>query len=83
MDNERYDSDMYDIEPLENIPDQKHDCKVPEGLMITGIVGAVASVMLTAPVIALGFIGLWCVGVVAHYNNDECDVCVPRGLKND
>ena len=73
--------DEYYNKPLINISDHNPDCNIPEGLMVTGIVGALISVMLTAPVIAIGFVGLWSAGAVAHYTNKNC--CVPAESKNN
>jgi len=72
--------DEYDSDSSENISNHKPDCDIPEGLMITGIVGALVSVMLTAPVIAIGFVGLWSAGAVAHYAKKGC--CAPVESKN-
>jgi hypothetical protein len=75
------DDDRYYRDHSEELANNKPDCNVPEGLMITGIIGALVSVMLTAPVIAIGFVGLWGVGAVAHYNNEGC--CAPERLRTD
>lgn len=77
-----YDSDdEYSTEILD--VQQDHACNISQGLMVTGIMGSLIAITLSAPIIAIGFIGLWSAGAVAHYNIEECNVCVPQVPKND
>ena len=69
-----------DDEDFESQHVYKQDCDLPKGLMVTGIVGAIVSVMLTAPVFAVAFIGLWSTGAVASFTDRDC--CIPKRSKH-
>ena len=75
-----YDSDN-DNDSLSSLSSNRRDCEIPEGMMVAGIVGALVSVMLSAPIIAIGFVGMWSAGAVAHYADGSS--CVPASDRED
>ena len=48
----------------------REQCGMPHGLMIAGIIGAVASVTVSAPLIAICFLGMWGAGAAIELNTE-------------
>ena len=56
----------------------REKCGMPHGLMIVGIIGAVASLTVSAPLIAICFLGMWGTGVVIETNSNVGACCYER-----
>jgi hypothetical protein len=53
----------------------REQCGMPHGLMIAGIIGAIASVIVSAPLSALCFLSIWGAGATIELNSNLGTCC--------
>ena len=64
---------------IENIHDDH--CRMQHGLMVIGIFGALVSATVSAPIVAVVFLGIWGAGAGIELNDQLKECCNKKILK--